>query len=183
MRNDRYHTEWDAISSETGVPGLESAEDFTSRGAAGRSLVPFGQVGLVGNWPLWARQRDPCFSTCVDRSSGPAWALPVCLLVHAEAAVTPGPGQKGAAAGRLLNSTARALQVKTKAGHARGPVSLFSDTVVGRRYYKWRVGGRPDCGLILDAGPGARLELTWASWAGWAPGHHMHVPPGVAGSR
>lgn len=75
--------------------------------------------------------------------------------MHSEASVTPGPGQKGAAAGRLLNSTARALQVKTKASNARGPMNLFSDTVVERRHYKW--GWEADSGCRAWGPTPARL--------------------------
>lgn len=90
----------------------------------------------------------------------PCLALPECLLVHAEASVTPGPGQKGAATGRPLNSTARALQVKTKASNARGPMNLFSGTVVERRYYKW--GWEADSGCRAWGPTQARLDqLGW----------------------
>lgn len=98
VRNDRYHPEWDEISPKTEVPGLEGAEDFTPEGAAKRSLELFGQVGMVGNQPLWAKGGIPASPTHVSLPSIPAWALPACLLVHAEAPVTPGPGQRGAAA-------------------------------------------------------------------------------------
>lgn len=90
----------------------------------------------------------------------PCLALPERLLVHAEASVTPGPRQKGAAAGRLLNSTARALQVKTKASNARGPMNLFSDTFVEKRYYKW--GWEADSGYRAWGWTQARLDqLGW----------------------
>lgn len=47
-RSDGYHTMWDEISTEIGVPGLEGAEHFTLEETAGRSLVPFGQVEMRG---------------------------------------------------------------------------------------------------------------------------------------
>lgn len=51
-RSDHYHTKWDEISTEIEVPGLEGAKDVTLKGAARRSLVPFGQAEMVGNRPL-----------------------------------------------------------------------------------------------------------------------------------
>lgn len=82
-----------------------------------------------------------------------------------ELPLTPRLGQNGAAAKRLLNSLARALQVNSKTGNAQGLMSLLSDPVV-----EWRVGAEWGLGLILDARAGVQLELTWASWAAWAPG-------------
>lgn len=69
MRNDGYHTKCGKISTEAEASGLEGAEDLTPQGAARRSLLPFRRVGVVGNQPPWARQRDPRFSTYVDHSS------------------------------------------------------------------------------------------------------------------
>lgn len=68
MRNDGYHTKWGEISTETEASGLEGAENLTPQGAAGQSLLPSGRVGVGGNQPPWARQRDPPFSTYVDHS-------------------------------------------------------------------------------------------------------------------
>lgn len=53
-KSDHYHPKWDEISTEIEVAGLEGAEDFTLQGAAGQSLVPFGQVEMVGKEPPWA---------------------------------------------------------------------------------------------------------------------------------
>ena len=69
MRNDGYHSESGEISNETEASGLEGAENLTPQGAAGRSLLPFRRVRVMGNQPPWAKQHDPRFSTYVDCSS------------------------------------------------------------------------------------------------------------------
>lgn len=54
----------------------------------------------------------PASPTGTGSSRGrPPAAGPACLLVHAEAPLTPGPGQEGATAETLLNS-------ETKTGNA-----------------------------------------------------------------
>lgn len=58
-RSNGYHTEWDEISTETGLPGLEGAEHFTLEGTAGWSLIPCGQVEMVRNKPPWACDMIP----------------------------------------------------------------------------------------------------------------------------
>lgn len=45
-----------------------------------------------------------------------------------------------------------------------GAHELHSQT----RLLKWKVGAEAVLELILDAGVGGQLELTWASWAPWA---------------
>lgn len=119
MRNDGYQTKCGKISTEAEASELEGAEDLTS-GSSRAEPLPFRWVGWWGTSHPGPGKVDPRFHLR-DQFSASCLALPERLLVHSEASVTPGPGQKGAAAGRLLNSTARALQVKTKASNARGP--------------------------------------------------------------
>lgn len=86
-----------------------------------------------GEWASRAQWHNPFFSHQRGQQLRPAltWALPKCLLVHAEASpdlrARPHRGQ--------CKKTSevhgqRALQVKTKAVNAWGLMSLLSDTVV-----------------------------------------------------
>lgn len=59
--NDLYQTEWNEISPETEVPGLEGAENFPLKEQLGEPC-PIWAGGNSREWAIQAQWHNPCFS-------------------------------------------------------------------------------------------------------------------------